>query len=61
MAADLQTRGLLIRRPRQEAGYRYGVAEYQLTEAGARARVRLSATEYDPFAKGESMSPASSG
>jgi hypothetical protein len=49
MAATLEVRGLITRRPRQEAGHQYGVAEYQLTEAGARARVRLSATDYDPF------------
>jgi hypothetical protein len=46
----LEHQGLVIRRPRQEADGTYGAAEYQLTAEGARVRVRLGATDYDPFA-----------
>jgi hypothetical protein len=45
----LERRGLVIRRPRQAAGGVYGAAEYQLTAEGARVRVHLGATDYDPF------------
>jgi hypothetical protein len=47
--AALDARGWVTRRLREEAGHRYGAAEYQLTTQGARARVRLGATDYDPF------------
>jgi hypothetical protein len=48
--AVLEGRGCVSRRPREEAGHCYGAEEYQLTDEGGRLRLRLSATDYDPFA-----------
>ena len=49
MLAILEQRGWLTRRPREEPWHRYGADEYLLTQHGARARVRLGTTDYDPF------------
>jgi hypothetical protein len=51
LLAHLDARRYITRRPRLEAGHRYGIDEFQLTAAGAVERVRVSATAYDPFAR----------